>query len=159
MIANRRAMYIVERNALAYRRMWYVFVAGFAEPVLYLLSVGVGVGHLVGRLPGPGGRLVPYQTFVAPGMMAAAAIEPDVAAALAEGQRRHRAGMSRLVGRLAAAGALKPGLAPERAGDILGLLAWAATFRQLTEDYGWTLDAAEAWITETAVTLLLAEPG
>lgn len=78
MIANRRAMYIVERNALAYRRMWYVFLAGFAEPVLYLLSIGIGVGHLVGRLPGPGGRLVPYQTFVAPGMMAAAAMNGSV---------------------------------------------------------------------------------
>jgi lipooligosaccharide transport system permease protein len=77
-IANRRALHIVERNALAYRRMWYVFLAGFAEPLLYLLSIGVGVGHLVGRLPGAGGASIPYETFVAPGMMAAAAMNGSV---------------------------------------------------------------------------------
>ena len=74
MISLRRATHVVERNALAYRRMWYVFVAGFAEPILYLLSIGVGVGALVGPVPGPGGEPVSYQAFVAPGMMAAAAM-------------------------------------------------------------------------------------
>ncbi len=47
----RRPLHIVERNALAYRRMWYVFVAGFTEPIFYLLSIGIGVGKLVGKLP------------------------------------------------------------------------------------------------------------
>ena len=74
MIVARRPVRIVERNALAYRRIWYVFLTGFAEPVLYLLSIGVGVGRLVGDLPGPGGHPVPYQTFVAPGLLAAAAM-------------------------------------------------------------------------------------
>lgn len=92
-------------------------------------------------------------------LMSAAPTEPDVAAALAEANRRHRTGMGRLAGRLAAADALKPGLTPERAGDIFGLLAWAETYRQLTQDYGWTLDDAEAWIAETVITLLLAEAG
>ena len=78
MIAMRRAANIVERNALAYRRMWWVFAAGFAEPVLYLLSIGIGVGELVGDLPGPGGRMVPYEAFVAPGMMAVAAMNGSV---------------------------------------------------------------------------------
>lgn len=78
MIAMRHAANIVERNALAYRRTWWVFAAGFAEPVLYLLSIGIGVGGLVGDLPGPGGRLVPYEAFVAPGMMAVAAMNGSV---------------------------------------------------------------------------------
>jgi lipooligosaccharide transport system permease protein len=73
-IAVWRPVRIVERNALAYRRIWYVFLTGFAEPVLYLLSIGVGVGELVGDLPGPGGRSVPYEKFVAPGLLAAAAM-------------------------------------------------------------------------------------
>ena len=73
-IAGKRPVRIVERNALAYRRIWYVFLTGFAEPILYLLSIGVGVGELVGDLPGPGGQPVPYETFVAPGLMAAAAM-------------------------------------------------------------------------------------
>ena len=78
MISTRRAMHVVERNALAYRRMWYVFLAGFAEPVLFLLSIGVGVGKLVGKVPGTGGHLVSYQAFVAPGMLAAAAMNGSV---------------------------------------------------------------------------------
>ena len=35
---------------LAYRRMWYVFLTGFVEPMLFLLSIGVGVGELVGDI-------------------------------------------------------------------------------------------------------------
>ncbi len=38
---------LVYRNYLAYRRAWYIFVSGFLEPVLYLFSIGVGVGALV----------------------------------------------------------------------------------------------------------------
>jgi lipooligosaccharide transport system permease protein len=68
----------VERNALAYRRSWYVFVAGFVEPVLYLLSIGVGVGALVGEVAVGGGRTVPYDVFVAPGMLAASAMNGAV---------------------------------------------------------------------------------
>jgi lipooligosaccharide transport system permease protein len=58
--------------------MWYVFLTGFFEPLLYLLSIGVGVGALVGRLPGPGGRPVTYEAFVAPGLLAAAAMNGSV---------------------------------------------------------------------------------
>ena len=71
---GRRSLHVVERNALAYRRLWWIFVAGLAEPFLFLFSIGVGVGELVGQLPGPGGELVPYDSFVAPGLMAVAAM-------------------------------------------------------------------------------------
>ena len=37
--------------------MWFIFLTGFAEPVLFLLSIGVGVGALVGDLE-VGGRTV-----------------------------------------------------------------------------------------------------
>ncbi|HUF33871.1 MAG TPA: ABC transporter permease [Acidimicrobiales bacterium] len=73
-VAGRRPLKLVERNAMAYRRSWYVFVAGFFEPVLYLLSIGIGVGALVGDLPGPGGQPIGYEVFVAPGLLAAAAM-------------------------------------------------------------------------------------
>jgi len=69
-----RSRYVVERNALAYRRMWPVFLAGFFEPMLFLFSIGIGVGALVGKVPGPGGQLVGYRQFVAPAMLAVSAM-------------------------------------------------------------------------------------
>ena len=69
-----RAWRIVERNALAYRRLGLVFAAGMLEPILYLFSIGIGVGALVGDLPTPGGGTVSYEVFVAPGLLAAAAM-------------------------------------------------------------------------------------
>ncbi len=69
---------VVERNVVAYRRMWLTFLTGLIEPLLYLLSIGIGVGALVGDIAGPGGRLIPYDVFVAPGMLAAAAMNGAV---------------------------------------------------------------------------------
>ena len=77
-LAGWRPSRLVERNALAYRRMWHVFVAGLTEPLLYLLSIGVGVGALVGEVPVGGGRTVPYEVFVAPGMLASTAMNGAV---------------------------------------------------------------------------------
>src|SRR5688500_5414535 len=74
MLTQRGALLLLERNVIAYRRQWLAFLSGFAEPFLYLLSIGVGVGELVGDLPGPDGSLVTYREFVAPGMLAAAAM-------------------------------------------------------------------------------------
>ena len=61
---------LVERHARAYRRAWLVFVSGIFEPLFYLLSVGLGLGVLVGKVPGPGGPPIPYREFVAPGLLA-----------------------------------------------------------------------------------------
>jgi lipooligosaccharide transport system permease protein len=71
--ARQRPWRLVERNALAYKRTWGYFITGFFEPVLFLLSIGIGVGKLVGRLP-VGGHLVDYKEFVAPGLLASAAM-------------------------------------------------------------------------------------
>ncbi|HET9729499.1 MAG TPA: ABC transporter permease [Acidimicrobiia bacterium] len=68
---------LVERNALAYRRQWYIFASGFAEPVLFLLSIGIGVGKLVGDVH-VGSQVVSYRAFVAPGLMATAAMNGSV---------------------------------------------------------------------------------
>ncbi len=72
-----RSWRLVERNAVAYRRQWYLFVTSFAEPLLFLLSIGIGVGRLVGDLH-VGNQLVPYRSFVAPGLLAAAAMNGAV---------------------------------------------------------------------------------
>ena len=74
----RRPLRIVERNAIVYRRGWLVFLSGLVEPFLYLLSIGIGVGALVGKVPGPNGVPVEYDAFVAPGLMAAAAMNGAV---------------------------------------------------------------------------------
>jgi lipooligosaccharide transport system permease protein len=61
---------LIERHARAYGRAWLVFVSGIFEPLFYLLSVGIGLGVLIGKVPGPGGQPVPYREFVAPGLLA-----------------------------------------------------------------------------------------
>jgi lipooligosaccharide transport system permease protein len=68
---------LLYRNFLAYRRAWYIFATGFLEPVLYLFSIGVGVGALVGDFTF-NGQSVPYAEFVAPGMLAASAMNGSV---------------------------------------------------------------------------------
>ena len=64
---------LIYRNYLAYRRAWYIFVTGFLEPVFYLFSIGVGVGQLVTGFTF-NGEQIPYAEFVAPGMLAASAM-------------------------------------------------------------------------------------
>jgi lipooligosaccharide transport system permease protein len=64
---------LVYRNYLAYRRAWYIFASGFLEPVLYLFSIGVGVGQLITGFEF-NGQTIPYAEFVAPGMLAASAM-------------------------------------------------------------------------------------
>lgn len=73
-MALRRPLRIVERNARTYRRFWTAFVSGFVEPVLYLFAIGVGVGALAGEVTGPSGEPVPYREFIAPAMLAVAAM-------------------------------------------------------------------------------------
>ncbi len=73
-----RAQRIWERNLLVYRRIWSVVVSGLFEPIFYLFSIGVGLGALVGDVTGPRGQLVPYTAFVAPALMAAAAMNGTV---------------------------------------------------------------------------------
>ena len=65
---------LIERHARVYRHMWLVFASGIAEPLFYLLSLGVGLGALVGTVTGPGGQQVPYREFVAPGLLAVSAL-------------------------------------------------------------------------------------
>ena len=64
---------LLYRNYLAYRRVWYIFASGFLEPVFYLFSIGVGVGQLVTGFEF-NGQSIPYAEFVAPGMLAASAM-------------------------------------------------------------------------------------
>lgn len=66
--------HLVERNVVVYRRDWLVFVTGILEPLLYLLSIGIGIEQLVGDFRLPGGQVVSYSEFVAPAMLASSAM-------------------------------------------------------------------------------------
>jgi lipooligosaccharide transport system permease protein len=66
-----RTWSLVERNALLYRRSLTPVLSSIVEPVLYLLSIGFGVGALVGTVPGVDVR---YAVFVAPAILATTAM-------------------------------------------------------------------------------------
>lgn len=69
----RAAALIVHRNYVVYRQAWKLFLTGFLEPFFYLLSIGIGVGALIDTFTF-NGREIPYAEFVAPGMLAASAL-------------------------------------------------------------------------------------
>jgi lipooligosaccharide transport system permease protein len=69
---------LVERNARAFRHVWVVLVSGFFEPIFYLFSLGVGLGALIGSVATDDGRTVEYAVFVAPALMASAAMNGAV---------------------------------------------------------------------------------
>ena len=74
----RRALHIVERNVRAYGNQRFMLLSSFFEPVLYFFSIGIGVGTLVGDVTTAGGQSVSYRSFVAPGLMAVAAMNGSI---------------------------------------------------------------------------------
>ncbi|MEN3310259.1 MAG: lipooligosaccharide transport system permease protein [Micromonosporaceae bacterium] len=61
---------------LQYRRTWRgTIVISMANPLLFLLGIGAGLGHLVDRHPPAAIAGVSYLAFFAPGMLAAAAMQ------------------------------------------------------------------------------------
>ncbi len=72
------AAVVVERNVVTYRRQWIAFLTGFLEPVFYLFSLGLGLGALIGDITLPGGQVVSYPQYVAPAMLAMAAMNGAV---------------------------------------------------------------------------------
>ena len=73
-IGGQRWLRMIERNLLVYKHGWLVLFSGFFEPLFYLLSIGFGLGRLVGDVTGPGGEQIPYALFVAPALLAASAM-------------------------------------------------------------------------------------
>jgi lipooligosaccharide transport system permease protein len=76
-----RAGSVTARDLMATRHSGYLLVvlSGFFEPVLYLFSIGVGVGALVGEFHLADGRVISYAAFVAPAMLAASAMNGALA--------------------------------------------------------------------------------
>lgn len=77
-VRQQPALRVLSMHLLAWRRLWRGTVfTSFAQPLLFFVAIGYGLGSLVGR----GGRVVEgvdYLTFVAPGMMAAAAMQTAI---------------------------------------------------------------------------------
>ena len=66
------ALRVVEANARSYRRVWKgTVVTAFVNPVLFLLAMGLGLGSMVEEGVGD----IRYITFIAPGLLAAAAMQ------------------------------------------------------------------------------------
>jgi lipooligosaccharide transport system permease protein len=64
------ALAVWRRNAAMYHRTWAMnILPNFFEPVLYLASIGVGVGAYVSDMGG-----LPYVAFLAPGLLCVAAM-------------------------------------------------------------------------------------
>ncbi|HEY5652278.1 MAG TPA: ABC transporter permease [Acidimicrobiia bacterium] len=68
------SLLVLERHARVYKHTWRAsIISTFLNPILLLLAMGVGLGSLVDERGGPGG--LPYLTWLAPGLLAAAAMQ------------------------------------------------------------------------------------
>jgi len=68
-LGGKGSLHLVERHARVYRHLWLMLASGIAEPLFYLLSIGLGLGTLVGTVDG-----VSYTAFVAPALLATSAM-------------------------------------------------------------------------------------
>ena len=73
-----RARMLVARSALASRSIWLAILSGFFEPLFFLVAMGQGLGSLVGTVGGPAGQQLSYAAFIAPGLLAASAMNGAV---------------------------------------------------------------------------------
>ena len=65
---------VVQRGLIAARSSsWIVVLSGFFEPVLYLASMGIGLGSLIGDVQTPAGP-IPYAAYIAPALLAVSAM-------------------------------------------------------------------------------------
>jgi lipooligosaccharide transport system permease protein len=70
---NSRA--VLGRGLLATRTSnYWVVLSGFFEPVFYLLSLGVGLGSLIGTVTTASGAHIPYAAYIAPALLAVSAM-------------------------------------------------------------------------------------
>jgi lipooligosaccharide transport system permease protein len=75
-----RSRRLVERNVMVYRHQWIIILSGVFEPIFYLIGIGLGIGGIVGDVPPElvGGRSISYVAYVAPALVATAAMNGAV---------------------------------------------------------------------------------
>jgi AcrR family transcriptional regulator len=92
-------------------------------------------------------------------MLSAAAVEPDIAEAFAEGMSRHRAGVGLLIEGIRRGNALAGGFDTESGAALMGVLTRPESYISLHKDYGWTFDECEERLTAALTRLLLKPAG
>ena len=74
MTAVSRSLRYAESEVIAYRRTWRgTIISSFVNPVFFLAAMGAGLGSLVDA--GDRGLPIPFITFLAPGLLAATAMQ------------------------------------------------------------------------------------
>ena len=73
-----RSRRLVERNIMVYRHQWIIILSGVFEPIFYLIGIGLGLGGIIETVPLADGRVVSYAAFVAPALLATAAMNGAV---------------------------------------------------------------------------------
>jgi AcrR family transcriptional regulator len=89
-------------------------------------------------------------------LFTAAGAEPELADAVAEGQRRHRDGARITIDRIQTLKGLRTDVAPERAQALLALSTNQQAWRELTRGYQLDWDSAEDWLVDALSRALLA---
>jgi len=89
-------------------------------------------------------------------LQAAAGIDTEIRALADESRAQRLHGMRLLAGELADRGALRPGLAPAEAADILWLLNDPVVYHRLVIEQGWAPDRYQDWLAETIISQLIA---
>jgi lipooligosaccharide transport system permease protein len=73
-----RSRRMAQRNILVYRHQWIIILSGVFEPLFYLLGIGLGIGAIVRDVALADGTVIPYAAYVAPALMATAAMNGAV---------------------------------------------------------------------------------
>jgi lipooligosaccharide transport system permease protein len=73
-----RARMLILRSSMASRNAWMAIFSGFFEPLFFLIAMGQGMGSVVGAVVGPAGQPLSYAAFIAPGLLAASAMNGAV---------------------------------------------------------------------------------
>jgi lipooligosaccharide transport system permease protein len=73
-----RSRRMAQRNILVYRHQWIIILSGVFEPLFYLLGIGLGIGAIVRDVALTDGTVIPYAAYVAPALMATAAMNGAV---------------------------------------------------------------------------------
>jgi AcrR family transcriptional regulator len=88
-------------------------------------------------------------------LVTSAPTEPEMAAAMAEGQRRHREGIRQTVGLVVKPQVLARGVSVAHAVDLVSAMTEPAVVRTFVKDYGWSFDKWEKWTVATLCDLVL----